>query len=101
MIRAFLKATAEGWRAYLRDPSAVNAELTRLNPDLSKEGALSGYEIIKSYKLLGVASAEEGKIGQISAERLKAFADEMVKSGALQPSDACLKSFTLQFMDAL
>jgi NitT/TauT family transport system substrate-binding protein len=101
VIRAFLKATAEGWRAYLKDPSAVNAELTRLNPDLSKAGADGGYEIIKSYRLLGVSSADEGKIGVISAERLKAFADEMVKAGALEPSDAYGKAYTLQFMDAL
>jgi NitT/TauT family transport system substrate-binding protein len=101
VIRAFLKATAEGWRAYLNDPTAVNSELTRLNPDLGKEAAMSGYEIIKSYKLLGVSAADEGKIGQISGERLKDFADEMVKAGALKPSDTYLKSFTLQFMDAL
>jgi NitT/TauT family transport system substrate-binding protein len=95
MIRAFLKATAEGWEAYLKDPTAVNAELTRLNPDLSKAGAEGGYAIIKSYKLLG-----DGKIGAISAERMKTFTDEMVKAGALEPSDAYGKAYTLQFMDA-
>jgi NitT/TauT family transport system substrate-binding protein len=101
VIRAFLKATAEGWRQYLKDPTAVNAELNRLNPDLSKEAAAYGYEVIKTYKLLGVSSADEGKIGAISDARLKAFADEMVKAGALQASDTYQKSYTLMFMDAL
>ena len=101
VIRAFLKATAEGWRAYLKDPTAANAELTRLNPDLSKASAEYGYEVIKNYKLLGVSSADEGRIGAISDTRLKDFISEMVKAGALEPNDAYEKSFTLKFMDAL
>lgn len=100
VIRAFLQATAEGWRQYLRDPSATNAELTRLNPELSKEAAEYGYDVIKTYRLLGVSSAEEGKIGIISDARLKAFAEEMVKAGAMPASDVYEKSYTLKFMDA-
>jgi hypothetical protein len=37
----------------------------------------------------------------ISDTRLKAFADEMVKAGALAPSDTYQKSYTLMFLDAL
>ena len=99
VIRAFLRATAEGWRQYLKDPTATNAELTRLNPDLSRETAAYGYEVITTYRLLGVASADEGKIGTISDARLKAFAEEMVKAGAIPASDAYEKSYTLKFMD--
>ena len=32
MVSAFVAATAEGWRAYLADPHAVNGLLGRLNP---------------------------------------------------------------------
>ena len=101
VIRAFLKATAEGWQQYLRDPTSVNKELTRLNPDLPLETAVYGYDVIRNYKLLGVSSASEGKIGQISDSRMKAFIDEMVKAGALPESDSYQKAYTLQFMDAL
>jgi NitT/TauT family transport system substrate-binding protein len=101
VIRAFLKATAEGWRQYLANPAVANAELTRLNPDLSPEAAAYGYEVIKGYKLLGVSSATEGKIGSISDSRVKSFVDEMVKAGALPASDTYQRAYTLIFMDAL
>jgi hypothetical protein len=79
----------------------VNKELTRLNPDLPLETAVYGYDVIRNYKLLGVSAASEGKIGQITDSRMKAFIDEMVKAGALPESDSYQKAYTLQFMDAL
>ncbi len=36
IVDKFVKASIEGWRNYLTDPSMVNAQLTRLNPAMSR-----------------------------------------------------------------
>lgn len=96
VLRRFLNATAAGWRLYLADPTATNAELIRLNPDLRQESLDYGYKVIRKYELLG----SDKQLGTISEPRLAKFADEMVRSGALPVSDTYTKSYTSKFLDA-
>jgi NitT/TauT family transport system substrate-binding protein len=99
-LRRFLRATAAGWHIYFGDPTATNAELMRLNPDLRAEDLNYGFETMRQYKLLG-GDDPHAYLGAISEPRLLKFADEMVRAGALPASEVYGKSFTLKFMDAL
>jgi NitT/TauT family transport system substrate-binding protein len=100
VLRRFLKATAAGWRLYFSDPAATHAELVRLNPDLRPEDLDYSHKVMRDYGLLG-ADGSLKHLGEISEPRMLKFADDMVRAGALGPSDVYQKAFTVKFMDAL
>jgi NitT/TauT family transport system substrate-binding protein len=100
VLRRFLKATAAGWHLYFSDPAATHAELARLNPDLRPEDLDYSHKVMRDYGLLG-ADGSLKHLGEISEPRMLKFAEDMVRAGALGPSDAYQKAFTVKFMDAL
>jgi NitT/TauT family transport system substrate-binding protein len=101
VIRAFLRATAEGWRRYLADPASANAEINKLNPQLDAAALNSAYDIIRNFKLVEGGDAAAGKIGTINGARIEKFINEMNEIGALPASPDYQKSYTTIFMDAL
>ena len=101
VIRAFLRATAEGWRQYIADPASANAEINKLNPQLDAAALNSAYDIIRNFKLVEGGEAAGGKIGIINGARIEKFINEMTEIGALPASPDYQKSYTTMFMGAL
>jgi len=80
--------------------AATHAELARLNPDLRPEDLDYSHKVMRDYGLLG-ADGSLKHLGEISEPRMLKFGEDMVRAGALGPSDAYQKAFTVKFMDAL
>lgn len=86
-VAAFLQATMEGWRSYLRDdPSPANALIKRDNPQMTDEQIAYGIRMMKQMELVSGGDAARMGIGAMTAERLKATFDMMVAMKLIDPA---------------
>ncbi|MEO8848337.1 MAG: ABC transporter substrate-binding protein [Casimicrobiaceae bacterium] len=67
-LRRFVEASAEGWRSYLKDPTAGNALIRKANPQMTDELLAYGYRKIKEYQLVdGGDAAQHGLLSMTDA----------------------------------
>ena len=86
-VAAFLQATMEGWRSYLRDdPTAANALIKRDNPQMTDEQIAYGIRMMKQMELVTGGDAARMGIGAMTTERLKATFDMMVAMKLIDPA---------------
>lgn len=78
-VEAFVEASAAGWRAYLADPTAANAEISKLTPQMPPSLVGCVTERQKPY-------VDPDALGKMSAERWQAAAAALVSVG--QAADA-------------
>ena len=99
VVRAFVAATAEGWRTYLNgDPSPADALIKKDNPEMSQGQLDDARAKIKSYGLAESGDAANGKVGAMTDARWEAFFKAAQAQG-LYPADLDYrKAYTLQFL---
>jgi len=97
----FVKASLEGWKGYLTDPSAGNALIKADNPKMSDEQIAFGVEQLRALKVLDAGDAQTMGIGIITEARWKATYDYMVASGLLKPEVDWKRGFTDRFVKSL
>lgn len=86
-VRAFVEASAEGWRDYLHgDPSPGNALIRKDNPEMDDATIAFARARMLEYGLVDSGDAQSMGIGAMTAERWDAFATEM-KGLGLYPTD--------------
>ena len=104
VVRAYVKATIEGWQMYLKDPKATHAYMA-LAPG-AKSFPLKPDEMDFSYaqlKKLGILEGGDAKthgLGYLSADRLTTLKQQMVSIN-FKPSVANVdvsKAFTTEFL---
>lgn len=82
VVRAFVEATAEGWRQYLHgDPSAANALIKRDNPDMDDATIAYARQKMIEYGLVESGDALTVGIGAMTPARWEAFANQMKALG--------------------
>jgi len=86
IIKRFLKATFEGWRAYLANPSQANAAIREANPNMSEEQLDFGYSQLKSMGVVDGGDAKTLGLGIITDARFKATFDFLTGEGLLNPN---------------
>jgi NitT/TauT family transport system substrate-binding protein len=79
-VAAFVKASMQGWKEYLQDPTAGNALITKDNPRMGADQITFGIAQIKKYELVTGGDARTGGIGIITEPRLKKTWDMLVKN---------------------
>ena len=76
-VRAFAAASIEGWRTYLQDPARTDAEILRLNPQITQDQLdYSRRTLIEGHYIDGYADQGEA-IGQITPARIEKLYDIM------------------------
>ncbi len=92
VVRAFVKASMQGWHDYMADPAPGNALIKTANPKMSDEQIAFGIAKMRELHLLD----GEGNvpIGSMTEARWKATADYMVQNGLLKPGTDWHKAFT-------
>ena len=95
-IRAFVEASAQGWKDYLAgDGAAADALIRKDNPEMTQDVLDQARAKLKSYKI--IAGDEGTPVGGMTDARWKAFFDVAVAQGvyprALDPKTA----YTLAF----
>ncbi len=95
---AFVRASLEGWRDYLRDPAPANALIKRDNPKMTDDRIAYAVETMKAMHVLDRGVASEG-IGTMTAARWEQTRDFLVKAGLLDAAVDWRRAFTTRFTD--
>ncbi len=91
LVRSFLAATADGWRAYLADPKPANATMAKLNPAM--DGETFG-EAAKTQLPLIEGELPKGELGTMTAARWDQLAAQLVELGTIPKAPPAVDCFT-------
>lgn len=100
VVRAFLKASMQGWNDYLVDPAPGNALIMAANPRMGADRIAFAIEQIKALQLLTGGDAATGGLGVMTEARWKADYDFLVGLNMIDPATDWHRGFDLQFIDA-
>jgi len=101
LVRAFARATSEGWKAYLENPAKAHAAIKQANPQMELSLMEHSHQEMKQRGILDSGDAKGGKIGIMTDARWEQFTKEMQAAGALPPNLDWKKAYTLQFVKDL
>jgi NitT/TauT family transport system substrate-binding protein len=76
VVRAFVRASREGWQAYLNDPIPANAAMGKLNPTMAPETFLAAAAAQKP--LIETAETKANGLGTMTRERWETLARQLV-----------------------
>lgn len=98
-VKAFVEASAQGWRDYLYgDPSAADALIRKDNPEMTQDVLDQAREKLKAYGIVEGGDAKTGGIGVMTDARWAEFF-QMASSQGVYPKDLDYRSaYTLQFV---
>jgi NitT/TauT family transport system substrate-binding protein len=95
VVRAFIKASIEGWNDYLYgDPSAGNALILKDNPEATPELLAFSIATMKNADIVGKGDT----IGQIDLARWQQFYDDMSELGVFKKGLNAADAFTAKFL---
>ncbi len=100
-VAGFVRASMEGWKRYLDDPSAGNALIKRDNPNMTDELLAWGVSTLKQYRLVTGGEAATQGIGTMNDSRWQATRDFMVEAGLLGPDAPWRNAYTTRFVQDL
>jgi NitT/TauT family transport system substrate-binding protein len=98
VVRGMVKATSEGWKAYLENPAVANAAIMQANPQMDPDLLQHSHQEMKQRGLLDSGDARGGKIGMMTDARWERFAKDMQAAGAVPPNLDWKKAYTLEFV---
>jgi NitT/TauT family transport system substrate-binding protein len=101
VVRAFVRATMEGWRMYLANPAKAHAAIKAANPQMDETLMAHSYDAMKRFGVIDSGDAAGGKIGIMTDRRWESFAKEMIAAGALPANVSWQKAYTLEFLKGL
>ncbi len=102
-VAAFVKATMEGWKSYLKgDPAAANALIKRDNPNMTDDKIAVGIRLLNEQGIVFGGDVAKLGVGIVTDERMKKTYDLMVAMKLLDPAKVDLKkTYTTQFVKDL
>lgn len=80
-VRAFARATQEGWRTYLDDPAAANVAMGKLNPSMSAETFAAAAAAQRP--LIETEETKKRGLGTMTRARWDTLAKQLVELGIL------------------
>jgi NitT/TauT family transport system substrate-binding protein len=101
VVQRFVRASMEGWKSYMSDPSAANELIKKDNPNMKDDQLAYAVAKLKEQNLLGGGDAAKMGIGVITEERWKKTHEYMVSAGLLAPNVDYRQAFTTQFVKDL
>ncbi|WP_437293461.1 ABC transporter substrate-binding protein [Sorangium sp. So ce426] len=81
-VRAFVRATREGWRTYLQDPTRSNEIMAKLNTSMDAETFVAAAEAQRP--LIETTETKEKGLGVMTSERWETLAKQLVDLGVLE-----------------
>lgn len=98
-VKAFVEATAKGWRDYLYgDPAPADALIKKDNPEMTQDVIDQARAKMKSYGLADGGDAQKGGIGVMTDARWKTFFDMASGQGVYPKTMDYKRAYTLQFV---
>jgi NitT/TauT family transport system substrate-binding protein len=78
LVAALVAGLREGWRAYLDDPTAANAKMAKLNPEMDAESFRQAAEAQKP-----LIEVNDGALGEMTRERWATLASQLLELGLI------------------
>jgi NitT/TauT family transport system substrate-binding protein len=98
-VKAFVEATAQGWKDYLYgDPKPADALIRKDNPEITQDVLDQAREKLKSYAIVDGGDAKTGGIGAMTDARWKTFFDMASGQGVYPKTLDYKAAYTLQFV---
>jgi NitT/TauT family transport system substrate-binding protein len=98
-VKAFVEATAKGWRDYLYgDPRPADALIRKDNPEMTQDVLDQAREKMKRYGLVDSGDAGTLGIGAMTDARWKEVFDTAVSEGVYPKTMDFKRAYTLQFL---
>ena len=99
-VAAFVKATMEGWKGYLKgDASGANALIKKDNPNMTDDKIANSIKLLNETGMVMGGDAAKLGIGIITDERMKKTYDMMVAMKLLDAAKVDVKkTYTTQFV---
>ena len=101
VVRAFVRATSEGYRRYLENPASAHGAIKQANPQMDLDLMEHTWRELKRLEIIDSGDARGGKIGMMTDARWERFVKEMQAAGALPANLDWKKAYTLQFVNDL
>lgn len=101
VVRAFVRATSEGYRRYLENPASAHAAIRQANPQMDPDLMEHTWRELKRLGIVDSGDAKGGKIGMMTDARWERFVKEMQAAGALPANLDWKKAYTLEFVKDL
>ncbi len=100
LVGRFVDASIIGWYNYLYgDNAAANALIKQQNPGMTDDQLAYSVAKMKDYGVVDSGDTLTLGVGAMTEARMKAFFDEMVRSGVAKPDLDYRKAYTLQFVN--
>ena len=102
-VAAFVKASMEGWKSYLKgDPAPANALIKKDNPNMTDDRLAVGVKLLNESGMVFGGDAAKLGVGIVTDERMKKTFDMMVAYKLVDPAKVELKkTYTTQFVKDL
>jgi NitT/TauT family transport system substrate-binding protein len=98
-VKAFVEASAAGWRDYLHgDPSKADALIRKDNPEMTQDVLDQAREKLKSYGIVEGGDAASLGVGAMTDARWKTFFDMAAGQGVYPKDMDYRRAYTLQFV---
>lgn len=101
VVEKFVRASIEGWKSYLIDPTAGNALIKEANPKMSDAQLAFALKRMKELQLVTGGDAAIDGIGTMKEDRWKASYDYMVSAGLLKAGTNWKEAFTTDYVKGL
>ena len=98
-VKAFVEATAQGWKDYLYgDPKPADALIRKDNPEITQDVLDQARAKLKSYAIVDGGDAKAGGIGVMTDARWRTFFDMAASQGVYPKTMDYKAAYTLQFV---
>jgi NitT/TauT family transport system substrate-binding protein len=97
-MASFTRASIEGWKAYMADPSVGNDLIKTTNPKMDDGQINFGLKKIREVKAIESGDAATMGIGTITPERWQKTRDFLVEANLLKESTDTARSMTTEFI---
>lgn len=98
LVAKMVRASARGWRDYLKSPTAVNEHIHKVNPEMDLASLAYGVEAIKPLCLPADMPAEQ--LGQMTSERWKTLADQLKEIDWIEAGFDPATAFHADFLES-
>jgi len=99
MVRAFVEASAAGWKAYLHgDPAAADALILKDNPEMTLALLANAREQMRNHGIVESGDAAGGNVGAMSEARWAEFFRVTSEQGVYPKDMDYRQAFTLDFV---
>jgi NitT/TauT family transport system substrate-binding protein len=99
LVAKFVRASLRGWQDYLNDPSAANAEISRLNPAMSKDQMEFSTRTLKDGHFI-TGDPSITRLGEFAPERWSGMYQQLVDLKVITNPIDLKAAYTTQFVDA-